>query len=221
VSASDDGRLDAGMPQVGELGRLLRDARVERGLELTDIAERTHVRLDYLRSLEEGNYEGLPEDVYTRNFVRLYAKAVGVGPDEAVEVYQRERQLAGGLSTMEVRLEREREAGMDSMVLPVLNVYDDLERALEAAAAAGEEGPFVTGVRAVRDSLLRQLDSLGIRVVGLRGEGFDPELHEALAVVAAGPDAADGTIVQVFSAGFAKGDRLIRPAKVIVAKEDA
>lgn len=108
MSASDDGRLDAGMPQVGELGRLLRDARVERGLELTDIAERTHVRLDYLRSLEEGNYEGLPEDVYTRNFVRLYAKAVGVGPDEAVEVYQRERQLAGGLSTMEVRLERER-----------------------------------------------------------------------------------------------------------------
>lgn len=142
--------------------------------------------------------------------------------DEHRERYLRARaDFENYRRRMSEELEREREAGMDSMVLPVLNVYDDLERALEAAAAAGEEGPFVTGVRAVRDSLLRQLDSLGIRVVGLRGEAFDPELHEALAVVAAGPDAADGTIVQVFSAGFAKGDRLIRPAKVIVAKEDA
>jgi molecular chaperone GrpE len=122
---------------------------------------------------------------------------------------------------MEGELAREREAGVDSMVLPVLNVYDDLERALEAAGTAGLEGPFVTGVRAVRDSLLRQLDSLGITPVGLKGEQFDPERHEALAVVPAGPEAADGAIVQVHSAGFVKGDRLIRPAKVIVAKEGA
>jgi len=122
---------------------------------------------------------------------------------------------------MDAELAREREAGMDSMVLPVLNVYDDLERALEAASAAGLEGPFVTGVRAVRDSLLRQLDALGIAPVGLKGEQFDPMRHEALAVVPAGPEAADGAIVQVHSAGFVKGERLIRPAKVIVAKEGA
>ncbi len=122
---------------------------------------------------------------------------------------------------MEAELAREREAGMDSMVIPVLNVYDDLERALEAATAAGLEGPFVTGVRAVRDSLLRQLDALGITPVGLKGEPFDPELHEALAAVPAGPDAADGTIVQVYSAGFVKGERLVRPAKVVVAKDGA
>ncbi|HEX7000638.1 MAG TPA: nucleotide exchange factor GrpE [Trueperaceae bacterium] len=120
---------------------------------------------------------------------------------------------------MQDELARERELGADSALLPVLNVYDDLERALDAAAAANEDGPFVTGVRAVRDSLLRQLEALGITPVGLRGEGFDPSLHEALAVVPPGPDAAEGTIVQTYSAGFVKGDRLVRPAKVVVAKE--
>ena len=122
---------------------------------------------------------------------------------------------------MQDELARERELGVDSALMPVLNVYDDLERALEAAAVANEDGPFVTGVRAVRDSLLRQLEGLEVRPMGLRGESFDPSLHEALAVVPPGPDAADGTIVQVYSAGFVKGDRLVRPAKVIVAKADA
>lgn len=120
---------------------------------------------------------------------------------------------------MQDELARERELGVDSALMPVLNVYDDLERALEAAVIANEEGPFVTGVRAVRDSLLRQLDAMSVRVMGLKGETFDPALHEALAVVPPSPDAKEGTIVQVYSAGFTKDDRLVRPAKVIVAKD--
>jgi len=91
-----------------ELGALFRQARQEQGLELKDIAELTHVRRDYLRALEEGRYGDLPEDVYTRNFVRLFAQAVGLPPERALEVYQRERQRAGGLTTLEERLEKER-----------------------------------------------------------------------------------------------------------------
>ena len=93
---------------VSELGRLLKEGRAERGLELADIAELTHVRQDYLRALEEGRYGDLPEDVYSRNFVRLFAQAVGVPAAQALEVYQAERQRAGGLSTIEERLEKER-----------------------------------------------------------------------------------------------------------------
>ncbi len=107
-----DGRLtDTGVQGASggsELGRLLREARVEHGLELSDIAERTHVRQDYLRALEEGRYADLPEDVYSRNFVRLYAQTVGVPTSQALDIYQSERQRAGGLSTIEERLEKER-----------------------------------------------------------------------------------------------------------------
>ncbi len=91
-----------------ELGALFRQARASKGLELGDVAELTHVRREYLKALEEGRYSDLPEDVYTRNFVRLFAQAVGVSDDQALEVYQRERQRAGGLTTLEERLDKER-----------------------------------------------------------------------------------------------------------------
>src|SRR5690606_14501899 len=77
-------------------------------LSLTDVAELTHVRQEYLKALEEGRYGDLPEDVYARNFVRLFAQAVGVDTERALSAYQSERRQAGGLSTLEMRLEQER-----------------------------------------------------------------------------------------------------------------
>ena len=94
--------------QAGDLGSSLKNARAARGMELADIAELTHVRKEYLRALEEGRYGDLPEDVYTRNFVKLFAQAVGLDPDGAMLSYQTERKQAGGLSTLEMRLEKER-----------------------------------------------------------------------------------------------------------------
>lgn len=156
------------------------------------------------------------------NSARERVRELEVEAGDAKDRYLRARaEFENYRKRMQDELVRERELGADSALLPVLNVYDDLERALDAAAAANESGPFVTGVRAVRDSLLRQLEAMGITPVGLRGEAFDPALHEALAVVPPGPDAAEGTIVQAYSAGFVKGDRLVRPAKVVVAKEQS
>ncbi len=76
------------------LGVFLREARLGKGLELSDVAERTHVRKDYLTALEEGRYEALPEDIYARNFVRLFAQEVGVSSERALELYTRERGRA-------------------------------------------------------------------------------------------------------------------------------
>ncbi len=92
----------------GDLGASLQAARIERGLELSEVAELTHVRREYLLALEEGRYQDLPEDVYARNFVRLYAQAVGMAPEGALVAYQEERKRAGGLSTLELKLEHER-----------------------------------------------------------------------------------------------------------------
>lgn len=91
-----------------DFGAMLREARSAKGLDLSDIAELTHVRKEYLRALEEGRFGDLPEDVYTRNFVRLYAQAVGISGERALAAYQAERRRAGGLTTLEMRLEQER-----------------------------------------------------------------------------------------------------------------
>ncbi len=94
--------------QPGDLGASLRAARLEKGLEIADVAGLTHVRREYLSALEDGRYQDLPEDVYTRNFVRLFAQTVGLSPDQAISAYQAERKRAGGLSTLEMKLETER-----------------------------------------------------------------------------------------------------------------
>ena len=56
----------------------LREARLRKGLELRDVSELTHVRLEYLSALEEGRFEDLPEPVYARNFLKLFANTVGL-----------------------------------------------------------------------------------------------------------------------------------------------
>jgi cytoskeletal protein RodZ len=82
-------------PFVAErLADQLREARKSRGLELSDVAEITNVRKDYLQALEEGRYEALPENVYAKNFLRLFAKAVGLDGASVLERYNRERGQA-------------------------------------------------------------------------------------------------------------------------------
>jgi len=113
---------------------------------------------------------------------------------------------------------RARDAGLDAAVLPVMTVYDDLRRAL-AAAEEGDPAMIVPGVRAVLEGLERNLGKLDIRRVGEAGEPFDPDLHEALASAPPVGDATPGTIAEVVEAGFARGDRLIRPARVVVYQD--
>ncbi len=110
---------------------------------------------------------------------------------------------------------RAREAGLDSAVLTVLAVFDDLTRALEVADE-DDPGKIVPGVRAVNESLERKLETLGIVRVGDVGDPFDPDLHEALTAMPTDDAAKDDTIAQVFEAGFRRGDRLVRPARVVV-----
>jgi len=94
--------------QPDRLGEHLRQARLAAGLSLSDLASLTHVRSVYLAALEEGHYEQLPEDVYSRNFVRLYALHVGLSVEPILERYQRERRQALGTDTLDQRLEQDR-----------------------------------------------------------------------------------------------------------------
>jgi molecular chaperone GrpE len=74
-------------------------------------------------------------------------------------------------------------------------------------------------VRSVRESLERSLEGIGLQRVGEVGEAFDPDRHEALAVVPAGDGRTPGAIAEVFEAGFVRGERLVRPARVIVVEQ--
>ncbi|MBB6100042.1 molecular chaperone GrpE [Deinobacterium chartae] len=93
-------------------------------------------------------------------------------------------------------------------------VLDDLSRAVELGRA--NPASIIGGVETVLGSLQRLFEKLGLEATGKEGEKFDPAFHEALSVV---PGDEDDVIVQVYQTGFRMGDRLVRPARVVVAKK--
>jgi molecular chaperone GrpE len=97
----------------------------------------------------------------------------------------------------------------------LLPVLDDLERALDAAAKH-EEVTLEEGVRLVHRSLLGLVERHGLQEIETTGS-FDPHVHEAL-LAQPGDGAEEGTVLQVLQKGYTLGDRVLRPARVIVAE---
>ncbi|EYB66997.1 protein grpE [Deinococcus phoenicis] len=96
----------------------------------------------------------------------------------------------------------------------LMPVYDDLERAV--TMGSGAPASLIPGVQAVQATVLRVFGGLGLEATGREGEHFDPRWHEAIQVV---PGDQDDVIVQVYQLGFRMGDRLVRPARVVVSRK--
>jgi molecular chaperone GrpE len=96
----------------------------------------------------------------------------------------------------------------------LMPVYDDVSRALEMGGA--DPAKLIPGMQNVQSKVLSVFEKLGLSATGKEGDTFDPQWHEALQVV---PGEEDDTVVQVFQTGFRMGDRLVRPARVVVSKK--
>ena len=104
----------------------------------------------------------------------------------------------------------------ERLVRELLPVLDDLERALEAAERH-EEAQLVEGVKLVENSLRAALAKEGLTEVDTNGR-FDPHVHEAL-LTQPSEDAEPGTVLEVVQRGYRLGDKVVRPARVIVSTE--
>src|SRR6185436_7695501 len=69
------------------LGEELRHKREQRGITLAEIAEATRIGTRFLKAIETDNYSILPGGIFTRSFIRAYAKQVGMNEDEAMGLY--------------------------------------------------------------------------------------------------------------------------------------
>ena len=101
----------------------------------------------------------------------------------------------------------------ERLVKELLPVLDDLERALEAAAEH-EEVKLEEGVRLVHRELSHVLQKEGLVAVETDGK-FDPHEHEALLTQPS--EAEEGAILEVIQKGYRLGDRVLRPARVVVS----
>ena len=117
------------------------------------------------------------------------------------------------------RVERDRlsmeRAGIRAVVVKLLDVMDDFERAL---AHVDDGTPAIAqGLRALQRKISGILEGQGVTPFSSLGEKFDPRIHEALGVVAQA-DLEPGTVAEELQRGYRWGEELLRPARVRVAE---
>jgi molecular chaperone GrpE len=115
-----------------------------------------------------------------------------------------------------------RQYAISAFARDMLSVADNFARALAAVpedelARNPAVASLVEGVRMTERELLNALEKHGIRTVEPRGEKFDPNLHQAMFEVER-PDVPAGTVVEVVQKGSMIGERVLRPAMVVVSK---
>jgi molecular chaperone GrpE len=142
---------------------------------------------------------------------------------EKKDNYDRFLRAAADLENTRKRQKRELEDAKfetkNKVLKEMLPVVDNLERAIEHAGAAGEKNPILEGVQLVLRQFTAAFERLEVTPVDAMGQPFDPNLHEAISQQES--DQPPGTIVQVLQRGYRAGERLLRPALVVVAKAKA
>jgi molecular chaperone GrpE len=141
---------------------------------------------------------------------------------EKKDNWDRYLRAAADLENMRKRQKREMEDARfdqkNKVLKEMLPVVDNLERAIEHATQAGSN-PIVEGVQLVLRQFQTAFERLDVLPVEAQGQPFDPNLHEAISQQES--DQPPGTVVQVLQRGYRSGERLLRPALVVVAKAPA
>src|SRR4029450_2145412 len=121
-------------------------------------------------------------------YVEELEKQIAEKNTEIQQLISKDRGAAEEFDQARARLRKELskdvERGRRSLIVSFLEVLDNLDRALDAAADR-QHDPFVRGVSLVRQQFLSTLDGLGIKRIEAVGQPFNPTLHEAVATVAA------------------------------------
>lgn len=113
-------------------------------------------------------------------------------------------------------LAQERRDALAAFARELLPALDNLQRAVDAAQEQADEGPLSRGVALVRSQLLDIFGRSGIVPIEAIGRPFDPHFHESLGHQPRS-DVAPGTVVEVLEPGYRLHDRVLRPARVVLA----
>ena len=114
-------------------------------------------------------------------------------------------------------LEAARRSGVERLAGELLSIVDTLEMGLETAGTASAES-LLAGKQATLRLLRGAFDKFGIELVDPLGQPFDPQLHEAMSMQPSAT-AVPGSVLLVLQKGYRLGERLLRPARVVVAGE--
>lgn len=139
---------------------------------------------------------------------------------EVTELRDRYARLQAEWDNYRKRMQAEREServrASENLVMDLLPLLDDLERAIKHARETGEGGTLTDGVEAIQNKFLQILEKHKVTQIVALGEPFDAMQHQA---VGTEEDASvpEETVVNVFQQGYKMGERVIRPAMVVTS----
>ena len=144
---------------------------------------------------------------------------------QAQEFISKYRQASAEFEEARLRLRREIakdvERARRDVIIEMLEVLDNLDRAIASAQAAGtQDAALLQGVELVRRQFLAKLESLVVQRIESAGQPFDPAVHEAVTMVPAASGDQDGVVVGVIRPGYRIGDQVLRPAAVAVGQQE-
>lgn len=106
----------------------------------------------------------------------------------------------------------------ERVLLEMIDLLDDLNRAVEAAAEAGAPDSWISGIKLVATRMHDALGRHGVSAIDPAGAAFDPGQHEAMLEVDAGGAVPPGHVAQVVRKGYRRHGRVLRAARVVVAR---
>jgi molecular chaperone GrpE len=136
---------------------------------------------------------------------------------ELARIEDRYKRALADLDNYRKRVAREIESRVTETRVSVIRDWLEAVDSVERAIRMQPEGPCREGLVAVLEQMDGVLAREGVQRIGAVGDRFDPERHEAIGVQSTA-DVPDHTILAVERAGYAIGDRVIRPAQVVVAR---
>jgi molecular chaperone GrpE len=128
------------------------------------------------------------------------------------------QRAAADFANYKRRIEQEREEwarlANASLVMNVLPLLDDLERALDNVDATVAGLTWLEGIRLIQRKFQQLLEANGVTMIAADGETFDPNVHEAVMF----GEGEDGKVIGVVQKGYRLGNRVLRPAMVVVGQ---
>ncbi|MDR2980502.1 MAG: nucleotide exchange factor GrpE [Bacteroidales bacterium] len=142
--------------------------------------------------------------------------------EEKAELNDRFLRLYSEFDNYKKRTQKERleliDTASENVILDILPVVDDFERAIEANEKIDDLSSMKEGFELIYSKLIQVLKKQNVKEISAEGELFDTDFHEAVTFIPAVSEEEAGRVLDVIQKGYTMQDKVIRYAKVVIAK---
>jgi len=157
--------------------------------------------------------------------VRILAEELNALKEKAAkadEYFDKLLRLQADFENFKKRLEREKvdfiKYANEGLIIRLLNILDDFERAIESAKNSNDSKTLFQGIEMIRQHFQEALEEKGLNKIDPKGEPFDPERHEAVMHIET-DEHPENTVVEVLRKGYGLNGKILRPAVVKVSRK--